>query len=206
MLHATDHGRASMAPLLALATSLCCAAPSVAQAPRSPGPPQSPQSPQGATGAAVPTPDAYAQAIEAELSALELSPSCVRTAGRFECRYLGRSSMTERRFDVRATYHEQPRTVEIQVRRFLDAPISHPATAALLERLMALHWKLAAARFSWNPDTGEVRLGTTLHVDSNFDRRAFRSLVRAIDDLGPRYHAELLNLQRSLASPAQPAQ
>jgi len=153
-----------------------------------------PQTPaHRATGA-----PSYEDIIRTELEALKLSPTCEQTGRTFECKYLGRSSMTQRRFDVRATYRPQPRTVDVQIRNFLIAPASSPATAPLLKRLMALNWKLLAARFSWNPDTGEVRLGTTLHTDSNFDRRAFRSLVRAIDELGPHYHPELTTLQRSL--------
>lgn len=170
------------------------------------GPPaaaqKAPQKAPPSPAADATTAPSYAQLIEEELNALKLFPKCTQAPGALECAYLGRSSMGERRFDVRATYREDTRSVEIQIRHFLEAPVSHPATDALLKRLMAINWSLLAARFSWNADTGEVRLGATLHTDSNFDRRAFRSLVRALDDLGPRYHPELLNLQRSLRAPA----
>ena len=59
---------------------------------------------------------------------------------------------------------------------------------------MELNWELLIGKFEWNPRTGEVRLGATFNTDSNFDRRAFRSIVRALDTIAARYAAELRDL------------
>ena len=56
---------------------------------------------------------------------------------------------------------------------------------------MELNWELLVGKFEWNPRTGEVRLSAVLNTDSNFDRRAFRSIVHALDSIAVRYYREL---------------
>jgi hypothetical protein len=140
----------------------------------------------------------YAEAIERELTAMGLAPECVSSsATRFACDYRARSSETERDLPARAAYSDESDTVYFYVEQFLLAPATAPATGALLRRLMELNWTLLVGKFEWNPESGEVRLGAVLHTDSNFDRRAFRSIVLALDTTAARYRAELHALQDS---------
>jgi hypothetical protein len=46
-------------------------------------------------------------------------------------------------------------------------------------------------KLEWSARTGEVRLSAVLNTDSNFDRRALRSIVLALDELAGRYRGEL---------------
>jgi hypothetical protein len=46
----------------------------------------------------------------------------------------------------------------------------------------------------WNEADGEVRLSMVMNTDSNFDRRAFRSIVRQVGPLADRYLDELTRL------------
>jgi hypothetical protein len=57
--------------------------------------------------------------------------------------------------------------------------------------MMELNWRLLVGKFEWDPSDGEVRLAMVMNTDSNFDRRAFRSLVRAITDQADRLYGEL---------------
>ena len=52
-------------------------------------------------------------------------------------------------------------------------------------------------KFEWDPTDGEVRLAMVLNTDSNFDRRAFRSTVRALAALADRHYGELNRLRES---------
>ena len=63
-----------------------------------------------------------------------------------------------------------------------------------VRRLMELNWSLLVAKLEWNAADGEVRLSMIQNTDSNFDRRAFRGLVRRIESLADRYARELERL------------
>jgi len=129
---------------------------------------------------------------------MELPAQCVvLSPTRSRCSYKARSSATERAFDAQAVYDDETDTVYLSIERYLLAPAHAPKTQALLTRLMELNWALLGAKLEWNPRDGEVRLSATLHTDSNFDRRAFRSLVLSLDILAARYHAELEELLRN---------
>lgn len=157
------------------------------------------------TAAASPTEPASIPAlVEAALGGLGLSPRCApRPDGAVDCRYRGRSSMTARDFQAHAVIRSASATVELYVADFLRAPADAPGTTALLNRLMELNGELLGAHFTWLAQTGEVRLVAVMHTDSNFDRRTFRSLVRTLDRIAPRYHRELLHLLQGDAAPTR---
>jgi hypothetical protein len=137
----------------------------------------------------------YADVLEAELRALQLAPECyTESATRYVCRYRARSSLTERDLWARAVYSDETDTVYVHIESYLQAPADNPKTATLLRRMMELNWEMLVGKFEWNPRTGEVRLGAVLSTDSNFDRRAFRSLVRTLDTLSARHRAQLAAL------------
>lgn len=135
-------------------------------------------------------------AVVEEMRKLGLEPKCEpATGGGRNCSYLARGSMTTRSLKGVVLIRPGSQTVAIHVTDFLHASADAPTTPALLARLMELNSALLGAYFDWNPDTGEVRLRALLHTDSNFDRRAFRSAIRTLDKLAPRYRRELQHLQ-----------
>jgi hypothetical protein len=145
-----------------------------------------------------PAPDAprYAQVMEQELAALGTNAHCEREpSGRHHCIWTGRSASSGKDAAVgaamHAVYSESSATIYFYVEDYLSLPPEAPKTNATLRRLMELNWELLVGKFEWNPRTGEVRLSAVLDTDSNFDRRAFRSIVRALDTVAARYYREL---------------
>lgn len=137
----------------------------------------------------------YGAAMADELGAMGLDPTCaVLSPTRMRCDYRARSSTTERAFDAHAVYSDETDTIYFCVERYLVAPPHADSTSVLLRRLMELNWSTLVGKFEWNPRDGEVRLSAVLSTDSNFDRRAFRSTVLAVDTIGARYHDELVAL------------
>ncbi len=143
----------------------------------------------------------YASVLQAELEALKLAPECTtESPTRQVCRYRARASTTERTLPARAVYSDETDTVYIYIERYLSAPADNPRTPALLRRMMELNWEMLIGKLEWDPRSGEVRLGAVMSTDSNFDRRAFRSLVKTLDTLSARHRPALA----SLLEPAAP--
>lgn len=151
-----------------------------------------------APGGGAPTTGAprYADAVQHEFAAMGLDAVCsVVSATRATCNYRVRSSATGRDLPAHAIYDDDTDSVYFYVERYLVAPAQAASTPSLLRRLMELNWTLLVGKFEWNPRDGEVRLGAVLNTDSNFDRRAFRSIVLALDTTAARYREELRALQ-----------
>lgn len=134
----------------------------------------------------------YAKAIEQELQSMALQPSCQNEPkGRYHCTYEARPVIHGQKPIVHAVYSDQTDTVYFYIERYLSLPPDSPKTPVVLQRLMELNWELLVGKLEWNPRTGEVRLSAVLNTDSNFDRRAFRSVVHALDVIAARYDREL---------------
>ena len=191
---------ASAAPaLLCLCASLSAFAQQPQQPqqpqPQQPRPPQPPRPPQLPQVPAVPPPPRYLPAMRAELEAMHLEPLCTpHGPTSAECELVMRGPTTGRELEVHLVYSDETDTIYIYVKDYLRAPASAPQTPALLRRLMELNWELLAAKAEWSPSDGEVRLAVILHTDSNFDRRAFRSLVRSLGTVADRFYNELSRL------------
>jgi hypothetical protein len=142
-------------------------------------------------------PARYAAAIEAELRQMGIAAECAsESATRHRCR-APRPAAGASNAWLHMVYSDESDTIYFYFERYLLLPSDHPRAATVLRRLMELNWDLLVGKFEWNPRTGEVRLSATLNTDSNFDRRAFRSIIAALDTLAARYAAEL----RDLAGP-----
>jgi hypothetical protein len=143
---------------------------------------------QGAAPTAAPR---YAEAIAQELAAMGVSATCAIEASRQHCTWRGRSAPAREDLTVHAVYSDESDTLYVYVERYLTLAPEAPATATALRRLMELNWELLVGKFEWNARTGEVRLSAVLNTDSNFDRRALRSIVHALDAVAVRYYREL---------------
>jgi hypothetical protein len=137
----------------------------------------------------------YAQAMGEELQKLGIDATCAaESPQRHRCSFNVRSSLSERALGAHAVYDDTTDSVYIFVEELLTAPPADKRTNAVLRRMMELNWELLLGKFEWNPSSGEVRLSVVLSTDSNFDRRAFRSAIRTLDTLAPRYRPELAEL------------
>ena len=142
----------------------------------------------------------YMAAIDAELDALQIPHSCEAvTPTRTRCAWQHRGRTSQRELDIHLVYSDETDTIYFYVSRYLSAPPEATSTVAVLRRLMELNWQLLLGKLEWDPNSGEVRLAMTMNTDSNFDRRAFRSIARQIGPLADRYSGELTRI----AEPAE---
>jgi hypothetical protein len=145
-----------------------------------------------AVAAPTASPPRYSGALERELESMGRHPSCeLEARDRYHCSFEAATSAAGRVPTMHAVYSDQTDTVYLYIERYLTMPSVHARTPAVLRRLMELNWELLACKFEWNPRSGEVRLSAVLSTDSNFDRRAFRSLVHALEVTSARYDREL---------------
>jgi hypothetical protein len=144
----------------------------------------------------------YLEAIEAELEVLRVAHACeATTPTRARCSWTHRGRTSNRELNVHLVYSDETDTIYFYVARYLSAPPEVESTTTLLRRLMELNWQLLIAKFEWDPNGGEVRLAMAMNTDSNFDRRAFRSIVRQIGTLADRYSGELTRIVAPTGSP-----
>jgi hypothetical protein len=141
----------------------------------------------------------YLQAMREELAAMGIADAACEAsdAQRAHCRLTQTGSSTNRDYEVHLAYSDVTDTVYAYVDRYLVATSEAEHTNAVMRRLMELNWTMLLGKFEWDPTDGEVRLAMILNTDSNFDRRAFRSTVRALVALADRHYGELNRLNES---------
>jgi hypothetical protein len=148
----------------------------------------------GAASQPAPGAPRYARAIEESLAQLDLDVRCATEgAQRQHCSGTRKAEAGDGAV-LHSEYSDDSDTIYLYLEQYLVVPSDSPRCAALLRRLMELNWELLVGKFEWNARTGEVRLAAVVNTDSNFDRRAFRSTVRALYTVGARYRAELQSL------------
>ncbi len=138
-----------------------------------------------------PTPR-YTEAMTRELDALDIPHTCEpETASRARCVFTFEGQASQRTFSVHLVYSDDTDTIYVYVARYALALPDAESTPAALRRMMEINWELLGGKLEWDGMSGEVRLAIILNTDSNFDRRAFRSVVRTIGPLADRYAGEL---------------
>ncbi|MGE0786005.1 MAG: YbjN domain-containing protein [Sandaracinaceae bacterium] len=184
---------------LALAAPAAAAAQDDDSAP--PGDPAESGSTEGDDAGGAPR---YLEAMRSELEAMRVRGArcAALDAQRARCELSARGISTGRDFTVHLVYSDRTDTIYMYVERYLEVQPDGVTTNAVVRRLMELNWTLLLGKFEWNATDGEVRLAMILNTDSNFDRRAFRSSVRAIGQLADRYYLELDRLVRGQSAPA----
>jgi hypothetical protein len=134
----------------------------------------------------------YLAAMERELRALELDPLCrAESAARARCEVTVRAPGGTEEFELRVVYSDDTDTVYAYVPGLAQAAPEARTTASVLRRLAELNWELLLAKLEWNATSGEVRLSAVLSTDSNFDRAAFRAMIRNLSRLADRLRPEL---------------
>jgi hypothetical protein len=140
----------------------------------------------------------YLEAMETELEALRIPHECVASSEtNAECTFRHRGATSQREFEVRLRYSDDTDTIYFYVPRYLIATPEAAGISTVMQRLMEINWELLVGKLEWDRRDGEVRLSITMNTDSNFDRRSFRSIARAIGPLADRYADELERLTES---------
>lgn len=143
----------------------------------------------------------YLPAMQRELDALGLENVCrAESPVLARCEYHARGPTTHEDFDVHITYSDETDTIYVFIAELAHAPAAAPQTPRVLRRLMELNWELLSAKMEWNAADGEVRVAMVLHTDSNFDRRAFRSVVRSVTVVADHVASEIRALAAGAAN------
>lgn len=163
----------------------------------------------------------YFNQMRAELQAMGLTAQCAAVSAQVgACRVVASAqpapgapataTATARRYALVLEYSDQTDTVYAYLDHYATLRGDASNASAAFRRLAEMNWEMLVGKFEWSTRTGEVRLGAVLNTDSNFDRRAFRGVVRAVLRLGDRYAEEISHLSgapvgESLPAPAAPA-
>lgn len=148
----------------------------------------------------------YLGQLQAELQAMGLAPQCApnsATVGGCTIRAQapgadGRTANpTARRFTVTVSYDDASDTIYAYIERYATLRSDAANASQATRRLLELNWEMLATRVEWSPSTGEVRMSALMHTDSNFDRRAFRGVIRSLLRSADRYAQELSQLTGS---------
>jgi len=146
----------------------------------------------------------YFGQIRAELQAMGMPAQCAAASPQAgSCRVTAAGSTGNpsvapgRRFVLGLDYSDVTDTVYVYVDHYATLRGDAPTAPAAFRRLLEINWEMLVGRFEWSAQTGELRLSTTLNTDSNFDRRAFRGVVRTMLRLAERYADEVARVTGS---------
>lgn len=149
----------------------------------------------------------YFTQMQAELQAMGLAPQCASastTAGTCTVRATAAAAQPgataparARRFVLSLQYDDNSDTIYVYADHYASLRADAPHAAQAFRRLLELNWEMLVGRFEWSPSSGEVRLSAVINTDSNFDRRAFRGVVRSLLRLADRYAEEVARLTGS---------
>jgi hypothetical protein len=144
----------------------------------------------------------YLGPMQSELQAMGLRPQCtsatpqagsgtVRAGAAPDARSAARSA---RQFVLVLQYNDNTDTIYVYTDHYARLPADRPAAPQAFRRLLEMNWETLVAHFEWSSETGDIRLAAVINTDSNFDRRAFRGVVRSVLRLADRYADEISRL------------
>lgn len=143
----------------------------------------------------------YFTQIRAELQAMGVEAQCAAAgtqAGSCRATTAGISGSpnapSARRFVLGLDYSDVTDTIYVYVDHYATLPGENASAPALFRRMAEINWETLAARFEWSAESGEVRLSSVMHTDSNFDRRAFRGVVRSLLRVADRYADDIARI------------
>ena len=140
----------------------------------------------------------YLPQVRTELQAMGYTAQCAPVSAAVgTCRVEhvgaqpGAGSAAGRRFELVVEYSDVTDTVYFYLSRYATLRVDQPNATSAFRRVAEMNWEMLVGKFEWNSSSGDLRLGAVLQTDSNFDRRAFRGVVRALLRLGDRYADEV---------------
>lgn len=143
----------------------------------------------------------YLPQIRTELQAMGYTAQCAPVSASVgTCRVehvgaqAGAGTAAGRRFALVVEYSDVTDTVYAYLSHYAVLRVDQPNATTAFRRVAEMNWEMLVGKFEWSAPSGELRLGAVMHTDSNFDRRAFRGVVRSLLRLGDRYADEVSRL------------
>lgn len=128
----------------------------------------------------------YLEAVENELRAVGFAPACeVLTPPRARCEFDRVDPRNGARMAFVAVIDDTTHTVYLYS-RLGHLSAEDERAPMIFARLLDFGWQSLALKFEWSSASGEIRVSSLIHTDSNFDRRAFRVLLRLLRQEAPR--------------------
>jgi len=154
----------------------------------------------------------YFNQLRAELQAMGIVAQCAPASPQAGvCRGVAQSpaapgapASAGRRYTLVLEYSDQTDTIYVFLERYGTLRADAAGAPAAFRRVAEINWEMLTGKLEWSSRTGELRLGAVMHTDSNFDRRAFRGVVRSVIRLGDRYAAEVAQVTGSPVGDAAP--
>lgn len=149
----------------------------------------------------------YLTQIQAELQAMGFAPQCgAANAQAGTCSVHVTSTATGgRRYLLVLQYDDNSDTIYTYVDHYGSIRADAPSAAQVFRRLLEMNWEMLIGRFEWSASSGEIRLSAVMNTDSNFDRRAFRGVVRSLLRLADRYADEVARITGNPVGDTSPA-
>lgn len=153
----------------------------------------------------------YFNQLRAELQAMGIVAQCAPASPQAGvCRGVAQSVAAPgapavgRRYTLVLEYSDQTDTIYVFLERYGTLRADAAGAPAAFRRVAEINWEMLTGKLEWSSRTGELRLGAVMHTDSNFDRRAFRGVVRSVIRLGDRYAAEVAQVTGAPVGDAAP--
>lgn len=154
----------------------------------------------------------YFNQLRAELQAMGIVAQCAPASPQAGvCRGVAQSptapgspASAGRRYTLVLEYSDQTDTIYVFLERYGTLRADATGAPAAFRRVAEINWEMLTGKLEWSARTGELRLGAVMHTDSNFDRRAFRGVVRSVIRLGDRYAAEVAQVTGAPVGDAAP--
>jgi hypothetical protein len=131
----------------------------------------------------------YLPAVREELARLGVDATCDELAG--TCFFTRAPEGGGKALRVGVRCGATTRTVYVFIESFLELEDPEGPAPVLARRLLDLNRQLVAGKFEWEKGSNTVRLSAVLATDSNFDRKAFRSVVLGLLVVAGRLRPEL---------------
>lgn len=134
----------------------------------------------------------YLRVVRHELERMGVDAAC-ETEGRARgtCTFTHVATEPAGRWSVQLVVSDQSHTVYLAVLDLARIAPNGPSTDRRLRALAELNWSATGTHLDWDPRTGAVRLAAVQRTDTNFDRRAFRVLLRLLLSRAERFAPQL---------------
>jgi hypothetical protein len=133
----------------------------------------------------------YFPAIRQELARLNIKGQCNDASSSCVCSKTIKGSKSADVLEMVIHHSVRTATIYIYIDHFLTLPAETTLPADLAKRMLILNAEMVTAKFEWDEATGGVRLSTVLNIDSNFDRKAFRSQVLGLWEVAAEVRPQL---------------
>ncbi len=126
--------------------------------------------------------------IQKELLSLELNTKCDDKTKKCSFKTPKKLMMPSR--IVTAGVNNRSNTVLIRLENLFVIKAKDNDITNKLSNLLDMNRKLLAVKIDRDPNSGKVGISAVIHIDSGFDRAAFREVIRTLLNTADRIHKE----------------